>query len=90
MLVECEVEIKVKDRDALAGDEHEKKLWLQRSFKNVSCYRISDFKEPDTKLFSRNGCYKNRSGPGGGTTNDRVTPQRFGNVTVVCGKNVCG
>ncbi len=44
MFVEGEVEIKVKDRTTLTMDEHNMKLWVQRSFKELSCYRISNFK----------------------------------------------
>ena len=44
MFVEGEVEIKVKDRTALALDDHNMKLWVQRSFKELSCYRIANFK----------------------------------------------
>ncbi len=48
MFVEGEVEIKVKDRGAQSFDEHNMKLWVQRSFKDLSCYRISNFRlEPD-------------------------------------------
>ena len=49
MFVEGEVEIKVKDRATSMLDEHELKLWLQRSFKNMSCYRISSFKKEADK-----------------------------------------
>lgn len=48
MFVEGEVEIKVKDRTAQSLDEHNMKLWVQRAFKELSCYRISNFRvEPD-------------------------------------------
>ena len=43
MFVEGEVEIKIKDRVATTLDDHELKLWIQRSFKDMSCYRISSF-----------------------------------------------
>ena len=47
MFVEGEVEIKVKDRNAALLDDHDLKLWVQRGFKALSCYRISSFtKEP--------------------------------------------
>src|ERR1700760_772027 len=45
MFVEGEVEIKVKDRSAAILDEHDMKLWVQRSFKNMCCYRISNFQK---------------------------------------------
>ncbi|HET6346946.1 MAG TPA: hypothetical protein VFH51_18570 [Myxococcota bacterium] len=45
MFVEGEVEIKVKDRATSLLDDHEMKLWLQRSFKNMACYRISNFRK---------------------------------------------
>jgi hypothetical protein len=48
MFVEGEVEVKVKDRTTMTFDEHNMKLWLQRAFKDLSCYRISSFKmDPD-------------------------------------------
>ncbi len=51
MFVEGEVEIRIKDRAALSLDDHNLKLWLQRSFKDLSCYRISSFRlEPDRTL----------------------------------------
>ncbi len=51
MFVEGEVEIKVKDRTALSLDDHNLKLWVQRAFKELSCYRISNFRmEPDRTI----------------------------------------
>ncbi len=51
MFVEGEVEIKVKDRAAINLDDHNMKLWLQRAFKEMSCYRISSFRlDPDRTL----------------------------------------
>jgi hypothetical protein len=51
MFVEGEVEIRVKDRATVSLDDHDMKLWVQRSFKDLSCYRISSFKmEPDRTL----------------------------------------
>lgn len=47
MFVEGEVEIKIKDKSATALDDHNLKLWVQRSFKDMSCYRISGFKRDD-------------------------------------------
>ncbi len=48
MFVEGEVEIKVKDRSTLTFDDHNMKLWLQRAFKEMACYRIANFKmDPD-------------------------------------------
>jgi len=48
MFVEGEVEIKVKDRTTLTFDDHSMKLWVQRAFKDLSCYRISNFRmDPD-------------------------------------------
>ena len=48
MFVEGEVEIKVKDRSTLTLDDHSMKLWLQRAFKEMCCYRISSFRmDPD-------------------------------------------
>ena len=45
MFVEGEVEIKVKDHQAFTLDDHDLKIWVQRAFKNMSCYRISSFKK---------------------------------------------
>lgn len=45
MFVEGEVEIKVKDRATAILDDHDMKLWVQRSFKNMACYRISNFQK---------------------------------------------
>lgn len=44
MFVEGEIEVKVKDRTTQSFDDHNMKLWLQRSFKDLSCYRISSFR----------------------------------------------
>lgn len=49
MFVEGEVEIKVKDHTTRDLDDHEYKLWLQRSFKDMSCYRVSDFRKEGDK-----------------------------------------
>jgi hypothetical protein len=50
MFVEGEVEIKIKDRSTAILDDHDLKLWVQRAFKNLSCYRISNFKKESDKL----------------------------------------
>lgn len=49
MFVEGEVEIRVKDKSALLLDDHNLKLWMQRGFKDMSCYRISSFRKEDDK-----------------------------------------
>lgn len=49
MFVEGEVEIRIKDKSAVGLDEHEMKLWVQRSFKDMTCYRISSFNQLDDK-----------------------------------------
>lgn len=49
MFVEGEVEIRIKDKAAGLLDEHELKLWVQRAFKDLSCYRISNFKRAEDK-----------------------------------------
>lgn len=49
MFVEGDVEITVKDRAAAAFDDHELKLWLQRAFKDMSCYRIANFHKEGTR-----------------------------------------
>ncbi|OGQ88282.1 MAG: hypothetical protein A2289_22980 [Deltaproteobacteria bacterium RIFOXYA12_FULL_58_15] len=50
MFVEGEVEIKIKDRSTAVLDEHGLKLWVQRSFKDMCCYRISEFHKESEKL----------------------------------------
>jgi len=50
MFVEGEVEIKIKDRSTAILDEHELKLWVQRGFKDISCYRISNFRKESEKV----------------------------------------
>lgn len=45
MFVEGDVEITIKDRAAVALGDHELKLWVQRAFKDLSCYRISNFRK---------------------------------------------
>ena len=51
MFVEGEVEITVKDATAVLRDDHDKKLWLQGSFKDMSCYRISGLEELGPRKF---------------------------------------
>ena len=51
MFVEGEVEIKIKDRGAAILDDHGMKLWIQRAFKEMCCYRISNFRQnPDKSV----------------------------------------
>lgn len=50
MFVEGEVEIHVKDRATVGLDAHEMKLWVQRAFRNVSCYRISEYSQVSSKV----------------------------------------
>jgi hypothetical protein len=50
MFVEGEVEIKIKDRSTTTLEEHELKLWVQRGFKDMSCYRISNFSRESAKI----------------------------------------
>ena len=49
MFVEGEVEIRIKDRSVALLDDHGLKLWLQRAFKDLSCYRISNFQQAADK-----------------------------------------
>lgn len=49
MFVEGEVEIKVRDHATKDLDDHEFKLWLQRAFKDMACYRVSDFRKEGAK-----------------------------------------
>jgi len=50
MFVEGDVEIKIKDRHAIGLDDHELKLWVQRSFKDMACYRIAAFAKISDKV----------------------------------------
>ncbi len=50
MFVEGEIEVKAKDRTTATLDDHELKLWLQRSFKDMCCYRISNLKRDADKI----------------------------------------
>jgi hypothetical protein len=51
MFVEGEVEIKIKDRTVAILDDHGMKLWIQRSFKEMCCYRISSYRQnPDKSV----------------------------------------
>ena len=43
MFVEGPVEISIKDRSVAEEDDYQVKLWIQRSFKEMSCYRIANF-----------------------------------------------
>lgn len=43
MFVEGNVEVNAKDRVVVGMDDHDLKLWLQRQFRGLSCYRISSF-----------------------------------------------
>jgi hypothetical protein len=43
MFVEGEVEIQIKDRTVEEDDDYNVKVWIQRAFKDLSCYRISSF-----------------------------------------------
>ena len=51
MFVEAEVEIKAKDRATQSLDDHDLKLWVQRSFKNMCCYRLSGLRREADKSF---------------------------------------
>ncbi len=50
MFVEGTIEIKIKDRSALGLDDHQTKLWIQRSFKDMCCYRIASFERDTDKM----------------------------------------
>lgn len=52
MFVEGEIEITSKDRTAVLSDDHERKLWIQGAFKDMSCYRISGLKEVSPRVYS--------------------------------------
>lgn len=49
MFVEGEIEVKIRDKSAVGLDEHETKLWIQRAFRDMTCYRISSFTKQDDK-----------------------------------------
>lgn len=44
MFVEAQVEVAITDKGFSSSEEHERKLWLQRSFKGNACYRISAYR----------------------------------------------
>jgi len=67
MFVEGDVEIKIKDRTAMGLDEHNLKLWVQRSFKDMCCYRISGFTKVSDRLVKATVALKTDVLP----TNDR-------------------
>jgi len=50
MFVEGQVEITIKDRMAVGNDDHQTKLWIQQSFRDMCCYRINDFARDSEKL----------------------------------------
>ena len=52
MFVEGEVEITSKDRTAVLNDDHDRKLWIQGAFKDMSVYRIASLKEISPRLYS--------------------------------------
>mgnify|MGYP004220445969 CR=1 FL=1 len=47
--IEGEVEITVRDRTAYGLDDHEMKLWVHRAFRELACYRISEFERIDDR-----------------------------------------
>ena len=49
MFIESEVEIRIQDRTAYGQDEHELKLWVHGAFRDLACYRVSDFQRVDAK-----------------------------------------
>jgi hypothetical protein len=51
MFVEGEVEIHCKDSTAVLRDDHDKKLWIQGAFKDMSCYRVSGLSDVAPKKF---------------------------------------
>lgn len=51
MFVEGEVEIHVKDSTAVLTDDHDKKLWIQAAFRDMSCYRISGLADVAPKKY---------------------------------------
>lgn len=49
MFIESEVEIRIQDRTAYGQDDHELKLWVHGAFRDLACYRVSDFQRVDSK-----------------------------------------
>ena len=49
MFVEGEVEITIRDRSVSEEDDYAVKLWIQRAFKDMSCYRIQKFNRESPK-----------------------------------------
>lgn len=49
MFVEGPVEIVIKDRSVAEEDDYQVKLWIQRSFKDMACYRIAAFERKSRK-----------------------------------------
>ncbi len=47
--IEGEIEITVRDRTAYGLDDHEMKLWVHRAFRELACYRISEFERVDDR-----------------------------------------
>lgn len=63
MFVEGDVEVKIKDRSAQGLGDHETKLWLQRSFKDMACYRIAGFTKVSDKVIKATVALKTDSLP---------------------------
>ena len=51
MYVEAPVEVTITDKTFTSNDPYDLKLWLQRGFKQNSCYRVSDFKAGPARTF---------------------------------------
>ena len=47
--IEGEVEIIVRDRTAYGLDDHGMKLWVHRAFRELACYRLSDFERVEER-----------------------------------------
>lgn len=50
MFVEGEVEIRIKDRAVAEEDDYNVKLWIQKAFKDMACYRIQNFSRVSEKV----------------------------------------
>ena len=51
MFVEGDVELLIKDRAILEEDDYALKLWIQRAFKDMCCYRISNLEQQSSNKY---------------------------------------
>lgn len=51
MFVEGDVELQIKDKSILEEDDYQLKLWIQRAFKDMCCYRIANMEQLSSSKF---------------------------------------